>query len=100
MSASQKIRRLELLRRQYLIWQDFSENNKSALPHEFLFQILLNDKLDISGNPSESWVLAAARENVPVFVPGWEDSTLGNIFASHVIQSKLNPSTVKVVYTT
>lgn len=77
------------------IWQDFSENNKSALPHEFLFQILLNDKLDISGNPSESWVLAAARENVPVFVPGWEDSTLGNIFASHVIQSKLNPSTVK-----
>ena len=31
---------------------------------------------------------------IPLFVPGWEDSTLGNIFASHVIQSEINPNTV------
>ena len=38
--------------------------------------------------------MAAAQMGIPLFVPGWEDSTLGNIFASHVIQSKIKPSTV------
>lgn len=38
--------------------------------------------------------MAAAEMAVPLFVPGWEDSTLGNIFASHVIQSQINPNTV------
>ena len=63
--------------------------------HEFFYQILLNGELDFDGDPSASWVLAAANNNLPLFVPGWEDSTLGNIFASHVIQSSLDPTTVK-----
>ena len=76
-------------------WQEYSDNSKSALPHEFFYQILLNGELDFDGDPSASWVLAAAKNNLPLFVPGWEDSTLGNIFASHVIQSSLDPTTVK-----
>ena len=34
-------------------------------------------------DPKDSWLLAAAEKNLPMFVPGWEDSTLGNIFAAH-----------------
>ena len=77
------------------IWQDYSSNNKSALPHEFFYQILLSGDLLIDGLEDESWVMAAANHNLPLFVPGWEDSTMGNIFASHVIDSGINASTIK-----
>jgi len=77
------------------LWRDYSSKNESALPHEFFYQMLLNNQLTIDGNPDDSWVLAAAKHNLPLFVPGWEDSTLGNIFASHVIQSDIDPSVVK-----
>ena len=35
-------------------------------------------------DPRNSWMVAACAKNLPIIVPGWEDSTLGNIFASHV----------------
>ena len=77
------------------LWQDYSNNNESALPHKFFYQILLSGDLKIDGLEDESWVMAAAKKNLPVFVPGWEDSTIGNIFASHVIDSGINASTIK-----
>jgi deoxyhypusine synthase len=43
----------------------------------------------------DSWVLAAAEKNLPLVVPGWEDSTLGNIFASYCIKGELQPGIVK-----
>jgi deoxyhypusine synthase len=33
--------------------------------------------------------VAASEADLPVFVPGWEDSTLGNIFVSHVLSGSL-----------
>ena len=77
------------------LWQDYSSNNESALPHEFFYQILLSGDLAIDGLEDESWIMAAAKHNLPLFVPGWEDSTMGNIFASHVIDSGINSSTIK-----
>ena len=38
---------------------------------------------------------AAAEKNLPIIVPGWEDSTMGNIFASYVMKGELKASTVK-----
>ena len=35
--------------------------------------------------PKDCWMLAAAEKNLPMFVPGWEDSTLGNMYAAHCI---------------
>ena len=35
--------------------------------------------------PEDSWLLAAREANLPVYVPGWEDSTLGNMFAAWCI---------------
>jgi deoxyhypusine synthase len=40
-------------------------------------------------------MLAAAERNLPIVVPGWEDSTMGNIFASYCIKGELKASTVK-----
>lgn len=40
-----------------------------------------------------SWVLAAAEMDIPVFVPGWEDSTLGNIFTGHLVNGGLKHHT-------
>ena len=77
------------------LWQDYSSSNKSALPHQYVYQILLNNKLPTEGAIDDSWVYAAAKADLPLFVPGWEDSTLGNIFASHVIDSDINPDAVK-----
>jgi deoxyhypusine synthase len=46
-------------------------------------------------DPKDSWIVAAAEKNIPIVVPGWEDSTTGNIFASYVIKKELKASTVK-----
>jgi deoxyhypusine synthase len=46
-------------------------------------------------DPKNSWMLAAAERNLPMVVPGWEDSTMGNIFAGYCLQNELKPSTMK-----
>jgi len=47
-------------------------------------------------DPKDSWMVAAAEKNIPIIVPGWEDSTTGNIFAGHVMKKDLsNPHIVK-----
>jgi deoxyhypusine synthase len=43
----------------------------------------------------DSWMYAAAEKNLPMVVPGWEDSTMGNIFASYVIKGEINATTMK-----
>ena len=40
-------------------------------------------------------MIAAAEKNLPIVVPGWEDSTMGNIFASYCIKGDLKASTMK-----
>ena len=67
-------------------------------PHEFMYKILLSGKLKDSYqiDPRNSWLLAAAEKNLPIIVPGWEDATLANMFAGHVISGNVkNVHTVK-----
>lgn len=77
------------------LWQEYTVTGASALPHEFFYGIVLDENLQIDGNIEDSWLHAAAKHNLPLFVPGWEDSTIGNIFASHIIQSNVEASVVK-----
>ncbi|HRP62234.1 MAG TPA: deoxyhypusine synthase family protein [Phycisphaerales bacterium] len=79
-------------------WTDADRNGKRYFPHEFMYRILLSGVLkqhyDI--DPKNSWLLAAAERNLPMFVPGWEDSTLGNIYAAHCIEGDVkNVHTVR-----
>lgn len=67
--------------------------SKSAFPHEHLMAIL--DDLEPEIPITDSWLKAARDADIPVYVPGWEDSTLGNIFAAHCIKGDVDRSAVK-----
>ena len=77
-------------------WKEASENTKRQLPHHFFFDVLRSESLlnACEGDTSSSWVLAACEENVPIYVPGWEDSTMGNIFAARSMEGDINSDCV------
>ncbi len=81
----------------YNAWKKANDSGKRFFPHEYFYQILLSEDLKPAYqiNPKDSWLLAAAEKNIPVIVPGWEDSTCGNFFASYCIEEKLKPATMK-----
>ena len=68
-------------------WVSADQRGERYFPHEFMYKILrsgvLKDSYQI--DPKNSWMLAACEKNLPMFVPGWEDATLGNMYAGHVI---------------
>jgi deoxyhypusine synthase len=68
-------------------WVRADQAGERFFPHQFMYKILLSGDLKASYqiDPKDSWLLAAAEKNLPIFVPGWEDSTLGNMFAGHCI---------------
>jgi deoxyhypusine synthase len=72
-------------------WQSADRTGDRLFPHEFLYKILREDKLKhfYQIDPKDSWMIAAAERNLPLFVPGWEDSTLGNMYAAQVIGGKV-----------
>lgn len=81
----------------FKIWKDAEQAGERFFPHEFMYKMLLSGVLEqyYEIDPKNSWMLAAAEKNIPIIVPGWEDSTMGNIFASYCIKDELKPSTMK-----
>jgi len=81
----------------YKIWKDAEDKGERFFPHEFMYKLLLSGVLDQYHeiDPKNSWMIAAAEANLPMVVPGWEDSTMGNIFASYVLKGELKASTMK-----
>ncbi len=81
----------------YEIWKTAEEAGERYLPHEYMYKMLLSGVLEqyYEIDPKNSWMLAAAEKNLPIIVPGWEDSTMGNIFASYCLKGELKPSTMK-----
>jgi deoxyhypusine synthase len=79
-------------------WHAADRSGQRFLPHEFLYKVLRSGKLKqhYEIDPKDSWMMAASEKNLPLFVPGWEDSTLGNMFAAQVISGKVkNATTVR-----
>jgi len=79
-------------------WVRADQVGERLFPHEFMYRILRSGVLKNSYqiDPKDSWLLAAAEADLPIFVPGWEDSTLGNMFAGHVISGDVkNVHTVR-----
>ena len=80
------------------VWQEADQKGERYFPHEYMYKILLSGELKqyYQIDPKNSWLLAAAEKNLPMVVPGWEDSTTGNIFAGHLIKGDIkNPGTMK-----
>ncbi|MDC0718412.1 deoxyhypusine synthase family protein [Nannocystis bainbridge] len=79
-------------------WEGADRAGERFFPHQFMYKILrsgvLKDSYQI--DPKDSWLMAAAERDLPMFVPGWEDSTLGNMYAGHVIEGHVkNVHTVR-----
>jgi len=72
-------------------WVSAASKKECFFPHEFLFRILKECRLKkfYEIDPADSWVMAAAQKDLPMFVPGWEDSTLGNIYAARNITGEI-----------
>lgn len=80
-------------------WQKADQAGESYFPHQFFYKILLSGVLEehYQIDPANSWLLEAAKIDLPIIVPGWEDSTMGNIYASHCINGDIkNVHTMKV----
>ena len=72
------------------LWKDAEAAGDRRFPHEYVYDLLLHGDLDFDGDPNDSWLMAAADANLPIFTPGWEDSTLGNILVARVIDLTLS----------
>jgi deoxyhypusine synthase len=75
----------------FSFWKKAEDENKRYFPYEFIMQIIsssvLKDQYEI--DEKDSWLVAACEKNIPIFVPGWEDSSLGNYFVSSVRRKQL-----------
>jgi deoxyhypusine synthase len=79
-------------------WVAHDTAGTRLFPHQFMYEILLSGVLKESYqiDPKDSWMMAAAERNLPMFVPGWEDSTLGNMYSGHCISGDVkNVHTVR-----
>jgi len=73
-------------------WQKADKEGKRYFPYEFMYQLIKSGILEqyYQIDPKDSWIIAACEKNIPIFVPGWEDSTLGNIFVANVRQGLIS----------
>lgn len=79
------------------LWKRAASEGRRQLPHEFLYELIRSGVIakPYESDPAHSWLLAAAEKDLPIFVPGWEDSTLGNVFTARVIAGELDASLVR-----
>jgi deoxyhypusine synthase len=79
-------------------WQEADRHGERRFPHEFYYQLLREGRLASSYqiDVRDSWMHAAMEKNLPIFVPGWEDSTTGNFYAVQCLNGKVkNVHTVR-----
>lgn len=76
----------------FKLWKRADERSERFFPYEYIYQLLdmpiIQKQYEI--DPKHSWVLAAKQKGLPILTPGWEDSTLGNIFVAHVLEGSLS----------
>ena len=73
------------------LWKKAEAEGQRRFPHEFLYQLIRDETLAdrYQADPQNSWLVAAAEADLPMFVPGWEDSTLGNVYVANVLNGAL-----------
>jgi deoxyhypusine synthase len=82
----------------YLVpmWKKATAQGERRFWHEYFYELIQTIGPDLyQGDPEACWLLAAAKAKLPIVVPGYEDSTFGNIFASYVKTGECSPSIVK-----
>lgn len=80
------------------VWTKADNAGERYFPHEFMYQVLKSGALEkyYQIDVKNSWMYAAMEKNLPMVVPGWEDSTMGNMYAGHCITEDIkNVHTVR-----
>jgi deoxyhypusine synthase len=78
------------------MWTKATRGKQRRFWHEYFYELIQALPRDLhEGKPGECWLLAAAKKKLPIVVPGHEDSTFGNIFASHVKTGECSAAIVK-----
>ncbi len=73
------------------VWSEACARDVRRTPAGHLAEALADNALEphYRIDPDESWLLAAFEAGIPVYAPGWEDSTTGNIFAAAVMSGRV-----------
>lgn len=81
------------------MWHEATRTGQRYFPHEYFRQLFAKKLItpDPWANPDDSWVYAAYQKNIPIVVPGFEDSTMGNIFAGYTYQGRFKPAGEPIV---
>lgn len=79
------------------LWKQAAKKGERRFPHEYFYELIRSGALakEYQTDPKNSWLVAAAEANLPLFVPGWEDSTIGNVFAAQVLREEVPLSVMK-----
>jgi deoxyhypusine synthase len=77
----------------FKMWKEAEAKGERYFPHEYFRKLFAKGliKPDPQANPDDCWTYAAFKKNIPIIVPGFEDSTMGNIFASYTYNGKHRP---------
>lgn len=73
------------------LWKKAEAGGDRKFPHEFFFELIRSGALEgsLQVDPRDSWMVAAAEKNLPIWTPGWEDSTCGNIFVANHLRGEV-----------
>lgn len=76
------MRRIERILQKY--WRKAEKEGKRYFPYELMYAIIRDGviKEHYQIDPKDSWMIAACEKNIPIFVGGWEDSTIGNVIVA------------------
>jgi deoxyhypusine synthase len=78
------------------MWQNASAKGERRFWHQYFYEVIQAIKPEqYEGDPEACWLLAAARAGLPIVVPGYEDSTFGNILAGYVKHGDVSASIAK-----
>lgn len=88
------MRRIE--RHVFEFWKKAEENNKRYFPYEYMYQVIRSGALKkhYQIDPKNSWMIAACEKNIPIFVPGWEDSTTGNVAVADFRRGRIKSTNI------
>ena len=83
------MRKIEAVLHPY--WEKAHKEGKRYFPYEYLYQAIRDGKFknEYQIDPKDSWMIAACEKNIPIFTPGWEDSTLGNVYVGKKVKGQL-----------
>ena len=78
------------------MWKQATEKKQRRFWNEYFYDLIQAiPAKQHEGSAEECWLLAAAKADLPIVVPGYEDSTFGNIFASYVKTGECSPLIAK-----